>query len=273
MGLRNPWRFSFDRVAGDLYITDVGLDSREEINVERAGGAGGRNYGWRCLEGTRCTGFEAPCSCDDPDLTAPTYEIERPGGCWALVGGFVYRGCNVPALHGRYVYGNYCDGAVYSLRVSRGADGAVILHEQREHTQDLAANNALLTTFGEDARGELYFASIFGSLWRIDPAPDCNGNGTIDRVDIDSGSSEDCNDNGVPDECETGNDANGDGVPDDCQLDPDITGDGVVNVDDLLAVITGWGACPEPPAGCPADVDRDGVVGVDDLMLVILNWG
>jgi glucose/arabinose dehydrogenase len=161
-GLRNPWRFSFDRATGDLYIGDVGQNALEEIDVEPAG-EGGRNYGWRIMEGDRC--FRPPSGCDPTGLTPPVVSYDRDLGC-SVTGGYVYRGGALPGLVGRYLYGDYCSNRVFSFRWSGGAAEAHV-----ELTGDLDPEGRIqgLTSFGEDAAGELYVVSRDGSVFRIEP--------------------------------------------------------------------------------------------------------
>ena len=159
-GLRNPWRFSFDRATGDLYIGDVGQDSFEEIDIEPAG-QGRRNYGWNVMEGAHCF---AAVACDQSGLTLPAIEYTHSFGC-SVTGGYVYRGRAIPGLAGRYLYGDYCSNRVFSLR---WADGAV--SESQELTADLDPDSRIqgLTSFGEDGEGELYVVSYDGSVFRIE---------------------------------------------------------------------------------------------------------
>lgn len=156
-GLRNPWRFSFDRLTGDLWIGDVGQDQREEVDFQTHASHGGENYGWKLMEGTRCAdGGNAGCSfsvppCNSPTFQAPRYEYTHADGC-TVIGGFVYRGARVPALAGKYVYGDYCSGRLW-------ANGDV-----------LAPTVPQLTTFGEDSSGELYLGTLDGHVYRfVDP--------------------------------------------------------------------------------------------------------
>src|SRR5512144_1806784 len=116
-GLRNPWRFSFDRGTGDLYIGDVGQDSYEEIDVETTPRRGGQNYGWNVMEGTHC--YNA-ASCSTAGLTLPVVEYAHDAGC-SVTGGVVYRGCRLPGYVGAYFYGDYCTAAVRSFRYQNGA--------------------------------------------------------------------------------------------------------------------------------------------------------
>ena len=122
-GLRNPWRFSFDRATGDLYIADVGQGDREEIDVatRESGGGRGLNYGWNRMEGSICYGGG---SCDRTGLTLPVTEYGHDQGC-SVTGGYVYRGSAVPALAGLYFYADYCQGWVRSFRYQGGAAGSV----------------------------------------------------------------------------------------------------------------------------------------------------
>jgi glucose/arabinose dehydrogenase len=155
-GLRNPWRFSFDRATGDLWIGDVGQDEREEIDVEPHGSAGGRNYGWKLMEGTICgAGGSSGCSspapppCNSPDYTAPVFEYSHSSGDCSVTGGYVYRGSAMPGFAGLYFYGDFCTGRLL-------ASGRV-----------LAARAANLSTFGEDMSGELYLATTGGLFARL----------------------------------------------------------------------------------------------------------
>jgi glucose/arabinose dehydrogenase len=204
-GLRHVWQFSFDAHTGDLYMGDVGEDSREELNIELAGSGGALNYGWRCLEGTLCTGYSG-CSCTDPALVPPAFEYSHTTGC-SITGGFVYRGCQIPALYGEYFFGDYCTGKIYSARFDRntGQLGPIV-----DRTAQLAPGGGhaitRISAFGEDALGELYICDMQdGELYRIenlDPIVDCNANGAPDSCDIAGGGSLDVNGNSIPDECE-----------------------------------------------------------------------
>ncbi len=146
-GLRNPWRFSFDRANGDLYIGDVGETEWEEIDIEPAG-SGSRNYGWSVMEGNHCF---LSASCDMAGKIAPVLEYSHIDGC-SVTGGYVYRGAKIPGLTGHYLYGDYCFGWI---RAFRWVGGAVT--DEVDLTSDLVTGNPLqLSSFGEDAAGELY---------------------------------------------------------------------------------------------------------------------
>ena len=150
-GLRNPWRMSFDREDGTLWIADVGQGSREEINI----GQNGANYGWNTYEGTLC--FSAPC--DPEGFTFPVWEYNRQSPHCSVTGGYVYRGSDVPELAGKYVYGDYCSGWLWALDMSS-------LNPQNQ-LLDVGTYGGL-TSFGEDAAGELYFVRSNGRVYRFD---------------------------------------------------------------------------------------------------------
>ncbi len=159
-GLRNPWRFSFDRANGDLYIADVGQNRREEVNVATTASGGGRglNYGWSVMEGTLC--FNPASACNTAGLTLPVLDYGRSGGACSVTGGYVYRGAAAPALQGVYFYADYCAGWVKSFRY---ADGRVT--EGSDWPQLAPGGN--ITSFGEDAAGELYILTQQGGVYRV----------------------------------------------------------------------------------------------------------
>ncbi|MEE8575663.1 MAG: PQQ-dependent sugar dehydrogenase [candidate division Zixibacteria bacterium] len=147
IGLRNPWRWSFDRVTGDLWIADVGQGQLEEIDFQSSASDGGENYGWSITEGTDC--FDPQIGCDFSGISLPFYEYAHGSGRCSITGGFVYRGCAIPDLDGWYFYGDYCTGEIWRLkRNSNGTvDGPVMLFE---------VANFQLVSFGEDYYGALY---------------------------------------------------------------------------------------------------------------------
>jgi glucose/arabinose dehydrogenase len=152
-GLRNPWRYSFDRATGDLWIADVGQNEREEIDRQEAGSAGGENYGWDRLEGTRPFEGDAPQGAVPPVFD---YGRERGG---TVIGGYVYRGSRIPGLAGAYLFGDFFEPELQSLRLSGG--------EARVRGLGVSVEN--LVSFGEDAAGELYALSLSGPVFRIAP--------------------------------------------------------------------------------------------------------
>lgn len=167
-GLRNPWRFSFDRCRGDLYIGDVGAKGPEEINIEPRG-QGRKNYGWNLMEGSKCH-VSAESGCPPTNATLPVVEHSHDTGDGSITGGYVYRGSRIPALRGHYVYGDYQSKRIRSL-VWR--DGRLV--SQSNFTADLIGDPqdfAGIASFGEDAAGELYVVDHHtsnGRIFRIDP--------------------------------------------------------------------------------------------------------
>jgi glucose/arabinose dehydrogenase len=156
-GLRNPWRFSFDRLTGDLYIADVGQNSFEEINFQPASSTGGENYGWNIMEGFSC--FRSS-ECDRTGLTLPIldYPTRVDGNC-SVTGGYVYRGDLLEEWQGVYLYGDYCSGRVWGLL--QGEEGEwqnALLFETGQS----------ISSFGQDEQGELYLVGHRGSILRLD---------------------------------------------------------------------------------------------------------
>jgi glucose/arabinose dehydrogenase len=160
-GLRNPYRFSFDRSTGDLYIGDVGQNRVEEIDVHASGQPGGENYGWNITEGSQC--YRPANGCNRAGITFPVYEYGHDQGC-AVTGGVVYRGCRMPDLAGTYFFGDYCSGFVRSFRVANGQ-----ATEVRDWTSGLSGIDSV-TSFGTDADGEVYVVDYDGEVYRLEPA-------------------------------------------------------------------------------------------------------
>jgi hypothetical protein len=164
-GLRNPFRFSFDRVMGDLYIGDVGQRDREEVDVAPLNDAGGRNYGWRLMEGFSC--YNPGSGCNDGSLTLPVHVYDHLDGRCSVTGGVAYRG-SIPGIFGHYFFADYCTGDVFSF-VWDGGSG---LTDFTDRTTTLApAAGGRITAFGEDGFGELYIVLITGSVYKIIPVP------------------------------------------------------------------------------------------------------
>ena len=156
VGLRNPWRYSFDRETGDLYIGDVGQSAYEEINFQVSGSPGGENYGWPIMEGLHCYPADQPC--DRIGLVSPIGEYDHGQGC-SVTGGYVYRGRAFPLLSGVYVFGDYCSGRIWGM--IRDEDG-------QWQTAPLAQADVALSSFGEDEAGELYVVDMAaGALLRL----------------------------------------------------------------------------------------------------------
>jgi glucose/arabinose dehydrogenase len=155
-GVRNPWRFSFDRATGDLYIADVGQNAWEEIDFQPSAGTGGVNYGWPLWEGEHR--YRAGPA--RPGDTKPIAEYSHVGGACSVTGGYVYRGAKIPALSGFYIFGDYCNGRLWTL-VKFG--GAWRLSALRDTPYSISS-------FGEDEAGELYLVDHVGTVYRFDPA-------------------------------------------------------------------------------------------------------
>ncbi|MFM7260342.1 MAG: PQQ-dependent sugar dehydrogenase, partial [bacterium] len=178
-GLRNPWRNSFDAVTGDLWIGDVGQNAVEEIDFQLAGAAGGRNYGWRCTEGTSNTGLTG-CTFGSPSLTPPIHvynHVSGTGGGYSLTGGYVYRGCRMPELQGTYFFADYVSNNVWSFRYDAATNTKTeftLRNSQMTPSLESATVNQIVS-FGEDANGELYVVDHGGQIYKIVPS---TGDGT-----------------------------------------------------------------------------------------------
>jgi glucose/arabinose dehydrogenase len=219
-GLRNPWRCSFDRQTGDLWIGDVGQNAQEEINFQPASAAGGRNYGWRCTEGTLNTGLSG-CTFGSPSLTAPVHTYPRTDG-FSLTGGYVYRGCRLPALQGTYLFADYGSGKYWSFRYENGVKTAFTDRTSQLTPSIEGATVNQIASFGEDANGELYIVDHGGQVFKIIPTE-------------------------------------GDGP---CVPPPapgDFNDDGVVNGADLGILLSNWGACQGCPSDMNGDGAVDGL--------------
>lgn len=155
MGLRNPWRFSFDRETGDLWLADVGQNKWEEVNVVRKGG----NYGWRVMEGFHC--FNLPEPCGKENFTSPVLEYDHQGGRCSIIGGYVYRGRAIPALVGTYLYGDFCSGEMLLVRTNQGG--------QVSGEPWVLKTNASISSFGEDENGEIYLLDHKGAVYQLAP--------------------------------------------------------------------------------------------------------
>ena len=150
-GLRNPWRFTFDRATGDMWVGDVGQNRYEEVDVV----VRGANYGWSVMEASHC--FRPSTGCDGSDLTPPVIEYGREGGC-SITGGYVYRGARLPSLLGAYVYGDFCSGKIWALR----HDGAGVA----EHML-IVDSDPSISSFGEDELGDMFVVSLDGGIHRL----------------------------------------------------------------------------------------------------------
>jgi glucose/arabinose dehydrogenase len=155
LGLRNPWRFSFDRSTDDLYIADVGQGSREEVNFQGTSSLGGENYGWNIMEGSIC--YNAG-SCNMAGLVLPVVDFDHSLGC-SITGGYVYRGSSIPDLQGTYLYGDYCSGRIWGLKMD---NNQWVVNEFLDTV-------LRISSFGEDEVGNVYVADLStGIIYRID---------------------------------------------------------------------------------------------------------
>lgn len=213
IGLRNPWRFGFDSLNGDMYIGDVGQSTREEVNVSGPGN-GGFNYGWKIMEGVNCfqtgncpVGTFPPCN--NPALTLPATDYGHSGpfgGPCSITGGEVSRDCSIPGFFGTYYYADYCSDQIFSFEY---VGGVVTNHVQR--TAELAPGGGLslssITSFGVDGDGAVLIVDQGGEIFRIIAASqpalaDCDGNGMDDTCEIAVQPTLDMNGNGILDSCE-----------------------------------------------------------------------
>jgi glucose/arabinose dehydrogenase len=161
LGLRNPWRFSFDHQTVDLYIGDNGQDLYEEVDFQPASSAGGENYGWRIMEGNHC--YVPSSGCSTSGLTLPILEFAHTSSCASVIGGFVYRGSSFPGLQGIYLYLDYCTGKISG-----------IIQENNTWQNNLLVDTNLpniFASFGEDEQGNIYVVGTFnGSIYQIQDA-------------------------------------------------------------------------------------------------------
>ncbi len=225
-GFRNPWSGSLDPVTGDIYIGDVGRVSWEELSVLVGGGLGGENYGWRCMEGSACTGFNV-CTCNDPSLELPIWEYFHdpdPVRC-SIIGANVYRGCAMPFLDGHIMTSDMCSDEIWSLDWNP-AEGLI---DVRDRTAEISGSGAVIsspTAIGHDDRGEIWIGTYQGVVHKIVPQVpviaesdfDCSGVVDVDDLLVVLGAWGPC---------------------DGCRADLD--GDHLVTVSELLQVIADWG--------------------------------
>lgn len=262
-GFRKPWRLTFDSETGDIFIGEVGSSYWEEVNFQPASSTGGENYGYACKEAFQCLDAKG-CDCKDPTLVDPIFTYENPAFFGAaVIGGYVYRGCAISSLVGAYIVADVRAQSVWTFRY----DGNQLTDLQEVHS-DLNPGGGLtlsppLSSFGEDAYGELYICEVnSGEIFKIIPSDgtfaDCNSNNISDTCDIAVGASSDINNNGIPDECE-------------CAGDCDLNGE--VNTSDLLIVLACYGKPASECANPLADINNDGFINSIDLTYLFGNWG
>lgn len=284
-GLRNPWRFSFDRGSGELFISDVGEFNNEEVDVQSAASAGGQNYGWPTMEGASC--YIPASGCNTAGLTMPNFTYTHVDGNCAITGGYGYRG-PAAAFVGTYVYGDFCSGRIWGATKSGGPWNSV----------ELLDTPYFISSFGESNTGELYLADYFGgTVQRInildadaDGVPDATDNcpsvSNPDQLNTDANNlaAFRAGADGLGDACD--DDDDGDGYDDAREItmgenpvnycgimradqsrtvDPKMRGDGVINSLDLLTVAQLYGP---GRAGAREDQNGDGNINSLDLQLV-----
>jgi glucose/arabinose dehydrogenase len=225
-GLRNPWRCSFDRETAGFWIADVGQSAWEEVDYQPADSVGGENYGWRCREGKHDYNTEGDCS--QTPFTEPVHEYSHGGDPFrcSITGGYAYRGCAIPTYRGRYFFADYCSGQIWSFSFDGENVSDLIDHsDELDPPGDLDISS--ISSFGEDARGELYICDLSGGeVFRIVPVEP-----TISPADFDC--------NGVVDTEDLLSLLAVWGPCDGCIQDLD--GDGAVGTADLLIVLAQWG--------------------------------
>lgn len=188
-GLRNPWRCSFDRLTGDLFIADVGQGAQEEINFQLAGSAGGENYGWRVMEGQLCHAASDPLPCDDPSFTDPIHlydHVAAPNGGFSITGGYVYRGPRA-ALQGTYFFADYVTSQIWTFQYD-GVTKTNVVNRTAEMVPNIGSISAI-SSFGQDALGGLYVLDLSGGeVFKILPEPerkgDFDGDGFVNGLDF-----------------------------------------------------------------------------------------
>jgi glucose/arabinose dehydrogenase len=156
-GIRNPWRFSFDRETKVLWLADVGQHKWEEIDLVTKGS----NYGWRLMEGFHC--YDPAENCPTRGLTRPVFEYGHEKGRCSITGGYVYRGKMIPSLRGTYIFGDYCSGELFGIKT----EGVTSLRSEPDLVRKTGTR---ISSFGEDEAGELYVVDYGGAVYRISPS-------------------------------------------------------------------------------------------------------
>lgn len=259
-GLRNAWRNAFDRTTGDLYIADVGQNAWEEIDVQPAAAAGGRNYGWRCREGFVATNY-ANTDCT-PVFTSPIYAYSHTAGC-AITGGYVYRGCAIPSIQGLYFFADYCTSKIWSLRWNGSTSYTNFVDRTTDLQPSAGGTIGSITSFGQDAYGELYICDqAAGIVYKIVPdtvVNDCDGNGVTDACEI---------------AANPALDSDGDGRLNVCECRGDINNDNTTNLTDLAVLLASFGTCQGSGGYNPlADLTADNCVDLSDLAVLLGAFG
>ncbi|HEV2669961.1 MAG TPA: PQQ-dependent sugar dehydrogenase [Gemmatimonadales bacterium] len=167
-GLRNPWRFSFDKSTGDLFIADVGQDTWEEVDVGEAGAGQGKglNYGWNNMEGFHCYPPDPNDACSRGGFTLPVAAYAHANGACSITGGYVYRGSKVALLKGYYLFADYCAGTVRAFKYLGGSSISAPLN-----LTEVLSPGSLVSSFGQDEKGDVYIMTLNGTVFRIVAAP------------------------------------------------------------------------------------------------------
>ena len=237
IGLRNPWRYSFDQATGDLYIGDVGQNLYEEIDFEAAGSGGGINYGWRLKEATHC--FNPVVNCDPGSITTDPiveYVHDMIDFRCSVTGGYVYRGCAIPDLQGTYFYADFCTGEIFSFVY----DG-VSISDSTDRTAELDPSGAdaitLISSFGTDARGEIYICDFADNqIFKIVPAV-------------------------VPSQCD---------ASECCDTPGDADNGGDVNIGDAIFIVKFiFQSGADPPCADQADANGDNSLDIGDATYIV----
>jgi glucose/arabinose dehydrogenase len=223
-GLRNPWRCSFDRETGDLWMADVGQSAWEEVSFQPASSTGGENYGWDCREGAH--NFQFVTECFDETFVEPISEYNHSctGGGFSITGGYVYRGCDIPTLRGIYLFADYQCSNIWTLEYDGKSTTRTNIRSDISPSID-GFTISRIASFGEDLAGNMYIVSQTGST-----------NGSIFKLIPEVASIEDA----------------------------DVNCDGVIDTADLLIVLASWGPCPNCPADTNGDgtVDTEDLLHV-----------
>jgi len=180
-GLRNVWRFSFDMLKGDLIIADVGQHLWEEINFALSDSQGGENYGWNIFEGKHC--YPEDSNCENLGFIEPIFEYPNDAnyvrtllglkqknpnmdGC-SITGGYIYRGKNIPSLYGRYIFGDYCTGKVWSINIDDDIENLDIIDHTQEILKGIGKKEFYLSSFGQDNNGEIFLVDYNGAIYNL----------------------------------------------------------------------------------------------------------
>lgn len=221
LGLRNPWRFSFDRLTNDVFIADVGQGDIEEVNLQSASSTGGENYGWRLMEGSEC--FNPEAGCNNGSLVLPVIEYTHSEGC-SVTGGYRYRGNESRLLAGLYLFGDYCSGIIW----------AGLQDGDNWQRLELDDTDLSISTFGEDQAGELYLAHLGsgddGVVYRINATDNCDDvaanqvHATLCDLDTDGDGINNLSDNCASEVNISQTDTDGDDIGNLCDEDDDNDG-------------------------------------------------